>query len=105
MMSELSERFSRAVAFVKENGYAKTNAEIAHRLGVTKSTLSMATSGSREPTWDLLLDFCDAYPVNFWWLRSGTGSIVKDENELRLLKRIEELESMLRSARSADPRQ
>ena len=94
-MSDLSDRFSKAVDFVKRNGYAKSSTEIARALGVTNSVISMAAKGDREPTWELLLDFCDIYPVNFWWLRTGQGSIVKGERELLLLKRSEELEKMV----------
>lgn len=103
-MNELSLRFRQAVDFVKKNGYAKSDSEVARKIGVLKSTFSMSANGSRPPTWDMLLDFCDAYPIDFWWLRTGKGSMVKGDRELVLLKRIEELESMLNSAHSADPR-
>ncbi len=92
-MNELSERFRLAVEFVKRNGYAKSNAEIAGRLGVTNSTMTMATNGTRVPTWDLLLDFCDAYPVDFRWIPTGGGAMVKEDRETALLKRIAELEA------------
>ena len=91
-MNELSERLREAVDFLRKNGYAKNASAIARRIGVTKSTMSMAMNGSRVPTWDMLLDLCDEYPVNFWWLRTGKGDIVKDEAEVRLLKRIRDLE-------------
>ena len=103
-MNELSQRLRQAVDFLKKNGYAKSDAEVAGKIGVLKSTFSMAAKGSRAPTWEMLLDFCDAYPIDFWWLRTGKGSMVKGERELTLLKRIEELESMLDSACSSDPR-
>ena len=98
-MNELSERFRQAVDFVKKNKYAKNDVDVAKKLGVTKSTLSMAASGSRTPNWELLLSFCDAYPINFWWLRTGNGSIVKEDREALLLKRIAELEEELRQLR------
>ena len=91
-MDALCERLRQAVDFLKANGYAKSDSEIARKIGVLKSTFSMSMKGSRVPTWDLLLDFCEAYPVNFWWIRSGKGSMVKDDRETVLLKRIEELE-------------
>lgn len=106
-MNELSQRLRQAVDFLKKNGYAGSDAEVAARIGVLKSTFSMATHGSRVPTWDMLLDLCDAYPIDFWWLRTGKGSMIKSERELVLLKRIEELEAALNgldSACSADPR-
>lgn len=94
-MSELSQRFRQAVDFLKKNGYAKSDAEVAARIGVLKSTFSMSTKGTRPPTWDMLLDFCDAYPIDFWWLRTGKGSMIKGEREVLLLKRIEELEKLI----------
>lgn len=95
-MGALSERLAQAVEFLKRNGYAKTNADVARALGVTNSAMSMAVNGSREPTWEMLLDFCDVYPIDIRWLRSGAGSMVRGGTELILLKRIEELELMVK---------
>lgn len=92
-MNELSERLRLAVEFVKRNGYAKSGTTIARRLGVTNSTLTMVTNGTRVPTWELLLDFCDAYPINFRWIRSGEGAMIREDREADLLKRIAELEA------------
>ena len=91
-MGEISERLRQAVAFIKKNGYAKSNREIAQRLGVTESTVCMALKGTRPATWDLVLAFCDAYPIDFAWVRTGVGTMIKGERELALLKRIDELE-------------
>lgn len=98
-MNELSQRLRQAVDFLKKNGYAKSDAEVAGKIGVLKSTFSMSTNGSRPPTWDMLLDFCDTYPIDFWWLRTGRGSMVKGDRELALLKRIEELEKIVNELR------
>lgn len=92
-MREVSERLRQAVAFIKKNGYAKSNREIAQRLGVTESTVCMALKGTRPPTWEMVLAFCDAYPVDFQWLRTGAGTMIKEDRELALLKRIAELEA------------
>ena len=94
-MNELSERLREAVGFLKKNGYAKSDADVARKLGILKSTMCMSLNGSRTPTWEMLLDFCDAYPVNFHWLRTGEGSMIKEDREAALLKRIEELEKEL----------
>lgn len=98
-MSTTSERLREAVDFLKKNGYAKSDSAIAGKVGVLKSTFSMSMKGTRPPTWDMLLDLCDMYPINFQWLRSGEGSMVKEDREAALLKRIEELEKELRSLR------
>lgn len=98
-MNELSERLRLAVDFLKRNGYAGNNAEIARTVHVIESTFSMVLNGTRTPNWDLLLDLCDNYPINFWWLRTGKGSIVKEDREALLLKRIAELEEELRQLR------
>ena len=91
-MSDLSERLRLATEFLRRNGYADSNAEIARKIHVRDSTLCMAMNGTREPGWGLLLDLCDNYPINFTWMRTGAGSMVKDERELALLRRIDELE-------------
>ena len=91
-MGEISERLRKAVSFLKKNGYAKNNREVANRLGVTESTICMALNGTRPPTWDLILAFCDAYPIDFAWIRTGAGVMIKEDRELALLKRIAELE-------------
>lgn len=92
-MNELSERLNLAVDFVTRNGYAKNRSDIARKVGILKSTLAMATNGTRVPTWELLLDFCDAYPIDFRWIRTGEGNMVKEDREAALLKRIAELEA------------
>lgn len=92
MMDALSERLAAAVEFLKRNGYAKSGRDVAHRLGVTESTICMAMKGTRTPSWELLLNFCDAYPIDFAWMRTGEGAMIKGERETDLLKRIEELE-------------
>jgi len=91
-MSEVSDRLREAVAFLKKNGYAKSNREVASRLGVTESTVCMALKGTRPVTWDFVLAFCDEYPIDFTWVRTGAGTMIKEDRELALLKRIEELE-------------
>ena len=98
-MNELSERLRKAIAFLKRSGYIKTQASIARRMGIGDSFVSEAINGVKAPGWGFLLDFCDAFPINFWWLRTGEGDMVKDERERRLLKRIEELEEELRQLR------
>lgn len=80
---------------MKKNGYAKNDSAIASRLGIARSSFSMNASGKRPPTLELLLGLCDAYPINFKWLRTGAGDMVKEDRELFLLKRIEELERKL----------
>lgn len=92
-MNDLSERLRLAVEFVIRNGYAKNRASIATRLGILKSTLTMVTNGTRVPTWELLLDFCDAYPIDFRWIRTGEGAMIREDRETALLKRIAELEA------------
>lgn len=95
-MDELSERLRTAVAFISANGWARNAGEIAAKLNVTRSTLSMAINGTRVPSWDLLLAFCDNYPISFEWLRSGTGTMVREERELKLLRKIELLERRIK---------
>lgn len=94
-MDALCERLRTAVEFLKRNGYASTNVDIAKTICVSESTFSMAVNGTRVPTWELLLDFCDAYPISFAWMRTGAGAMIKEDREAALLKRIAELESTI----------
>ena len=93
-MNELSERLRTAIEFVKRNGYANNDVEIARSMGLSASALNMAKWG-RTPSWDLLLRFCDLYPISFEWIRRGTGSMVKTDRERMLLERIEQLEKTI----------
>ena len=95
-MNELSQRLRKAVDFLKENGYAKSYLEIAQNSGIKPESLSMTKKGTRVPTWDLLLKICDYYPINFAWLRTGEGDMIKDYRELALLRKIAELEGRIR---------
>ena len=92
-MNELSERLRTAVEFLKRNGYATMDSEIARAIHVQVSTFCMVMNGTRVPNWGLLLDLCDVYPIDFRWLRTGKGGMVKEDREAVLLKRIEELET------------
>lgn len=92
-MNEMSERLRTAVEFLKRNGYARVDAEIARSIGVQVSSFCMVLNGTRVPGWGLLLDLCDVYPIDFRWLRTGKGGMVKEDREAALLKRIEELET------------
>ena len=92
-MDGQNERFSLAVEFLKRNGYAKSAREMSERMGITESALSMARKGARIPSLEIMARMCDAYPIDFWWLRTGEGSMVRGEREHFLLKRIDELEA------------
>ena len=91
-MSEISNRLRTAITFLKRNGLAKNNIEIAAVLGLPPSTISMYVQGTRTPNGDFLLSFCDHYPIRLDWLRFGGDSMIKGTREVALLKRIEELE-------------
>lgn len=93
-MNEISHRFQQALDFVIDKGYAVSEARIAGELGFKPSALNMAKK--RGPSWDLLLKFCDVYPINFWWLRSGEGNMIGNgEREIALLQKIAQLESRI----------
>ena len=92
-MNEVSHRFQQALDFVIDKGLAQSEAKIAGELGVLPSALTMAKK--RGPSWDLLLKFCDRYHINFWWLRSGEGGMIKVEREIALLQKIAQLEAKI----------
>lgn len=95
-MDGITERLCKAVQFLKRSRYAKSQAEIAKRIGVTDSTLSMDMSGSRHPTLDMVVELCKAYPISIEWLCLGTGSMIRGSREEVLMNRIEALEERIR---------
>ena len=94
-MNEISNRFQQALDFVIDKGLAQSESEIARDLGLKPSGLNMAKK--RGPSWDLLLRFCDIYPINFWWLRSGEGDMIDngDRRQIALLRKIAQLEKKI----------
>ena len=95
-MSDISNRFCQALEFVVSRGFARSESAIARKLGVTAPAISMAKSGEREPSWEMLLNFCDHYPINFWWLRSGEGDMIGNgDRVVSLLQQVKELEKRL----------
>ena len=96
-MNELTQRLNLAIDFLEKNGYAKNDSAIARAIGVTAPFLSMCKSGSRKIPWEMLLDLCDHYPINFWWLRSGEGDMIGGSiREHSLLRKIAVLEDRIR---------
>ena len=100
-MNEISNRLKDVVTFLMKNGYAKSDAELARKLGYPRSTFCMSVNGTRVPTWELLLKICDQFPINFWWLRSGEGSMIREDKTAGLLMRIAELEKRVKELESS----
>ena len=96
-MNEMKERFSRAVTYVISSGLARSEREIARTIGVSPVSLNMAKTNYRGGhNWDIILAFCDHYPINFWWIRSGEGDMIgSGDRVVALLKKIGELEGQL----------
>lgn len=93
-MNTISDRFQQALDFVVCYGYADSEAKVAEKLDIMPSTITMAKR--RGPSWDLLLNFCDHYPISFWWLRSGEGDMIGNgDREVALLQKIAQLESRI----------
>lgn len=93
-MSSISQRFQQALDFIINKGLAQSESEIARELGLKPSGLNMAKK--RGPSWDLLLRFCEHYPINFWWLRSGEGDMIGNgDRQIALLQKIAKLEAKI----------
>jgi len=99
-MGDISNRFQQALDFIINKGLAQSESEIARELGLKPSGLNMAKK--RGPSWDLLLRFCDIYPINFWWLRSGEGNMIGNGDrhiaqlqKIALLQKIAQLEAKI----------
>ena len=96
-MNEISQRLARAVRFIKDSGLARSDSEIAGRMGITDAWLNMGKNGARVPNTELLLKLCNVYPINFWWLRYGDGEMIGNgDRVIALLQKIEVLEGRIR---------
>ena len=94
-MNDISNRFQQALDFIINKGLAQSESGIARELGLNPSGLNMAKK--RGPSWDLLLRFCDIYPINFCWLRSGEGDMIGsvERRQIALLQKIAQLEKKI----------
>ena len=99
MSSDISFRLKKSIDYLISSKQAKNMSAIARKLKIGYSTLSMAVTGSREPSLRFLLDFSDAYGISFNWLRKGEGNMIEGKEEIEALKqRIFELEERLAQA-------
>ena len=95
-MNEISQRFAQAIAFLKGSGLARSDAEIAGRMGISEAFLNMGKNGVRVPSTENLLRLCNNYPINFWWLRYGEGDMIGNgDRVIALLQKIEKLEGRI----------
>ena len=94
-MNDLSRRLQKALFTLQKKGMAKSDCEVARKIGVSYAALNMAKMGVRVPTWGMLLDLCDQYPINFGWLRTGAGSLMKEDREAALQRKIERYEKKI----------
>ena len=99
MKEDCSARFKRAIQYILDNRLAKSDTEIAKTIGTTRSTISMACNGYRQPTAEQMARLCDHYPISFDWLRKNEGTIVPMDTAY-LLNRIESLEREIERLRN-----
>ena len=78
-MSEFSEALSSL-----RRGAGLTQAELAEKLGMSKSAISMYECGKREPEFELLEAFADHFHVSINYLlgRMDTEQLVNNDPEL-----------------------
>jgi len=97
----MSRRLRLAVEFLTRNKIAKNQTEIAEKMGVKRSTLSMAMSGYRKIPLEVIMDFCEAYPMfDIRWLLVNQGVMIYDGTMERMLARISRLEQELEAYKS-----
>ena len=76
-MSAFGERLS-----VLRKGAGLTQAELAKKLGISKSSVSMYECGNREPEFDLLEKMADCFQVDMNVLLGRTEPLVNNDPEL-----------------------
>ena len=96
--SSISERLKQAIAYLKENDYFKDEKELCDILGCKRSALTMALNQkyNRNLSIQNQLTFCEKFPINFWWLRSGEGDMIGNgDRQIALLQKIAQLEAKI----------
>ena len=58
-----------------------TSEAFGARLGVTKAAISKIENGSRSVTDQMVLSICREFNVNEAWLRSGQGSMLRQDSQ------------------------
>ena len=95
-MDDISARLRSAVEFLVGNGVEKNTSKMCARMGFSPSAFSNYVTGRRTPSVDVLVTFCNHYPIRLEWLCSGAGGMIKDDRVPALLKKIEDLENRIR---------
>ncbi|MBR6305742.1 MAG: hypothetical protein IKR38_03045 [Bacteroidales bacterium] len=92
----VSARFQEAITYVKDNIGPQSESQIAKEMKIPITAFNMAKNNYRPPSWDILLKFCDHYPINFWWLRGGEGDMIGNgDRQIALLQKIAQLEAKI----------
>ena len=91
-----SERFAKAVQFLLDNGFARSESSIAKKIGFSVAAVNMSVTGYRSPSLELMVALCDNYPIYFDWVRTGDGGMVRTR-ELDLYIKIRELEGRIKA--------
>ena len=76
-----------------------TSEAFGARLGVTKAAISKIENGSRSVTDQMVLSICREFNVNEAWLRSGQGSMFRQDSQ-SVLDRMADEYSLTRRERA-----
>lgn len=76
-----------------------TSEAFGARLGVTKAAISKIENGSRSVTDQMVLSICREFNVNEVWLRSGQGSMFRQDSQ-SVLDRMADEYSLTRRERA-----
>lgn len=89
--NEIGERVRKARQFL-----GLTQAEFSSKIGISRSHLSNIENGNEFPSHSVVLLMSAIFPIDLYWLQSGTGEMISDDTKEEITKNNNDFEKMLK---------
>lgn len=93
---ERVDRLQKAFEYLRYEGIANTQVDVANKMGRQRTNVSSAFNGKeRYLTDSFLKEFCDTFGVfSFDWLLTGEGNMLKDEQHVSEVTEVKSLSNL-----------
>ena len=94
--NEIGERVRKARQFL-----GLTQAEFSCKIGISRSHLSNIENGNEFPSHSVVLLMSAIFPIDLYWLQSGTGEMISDDTKEEITKNNNDFEKMLKKLKES----
>ncbi len=94
--NEIGERVRKARQFL-----GLTQAEFSSKIGISRSHLSNIENGNEFPSHSVVLLMSAIFPIDLYWLQSGTGEMISDDTKEEITKNNNDFEKMLKKLKES----